>query len=394
MAKKKSLPTATVPGAQLQRILAAALKAVSKSPHLPVLENVRLIACAQSGHIWAYATNLEVSLVARTDGIIDADIDITVPARTLADLTKFMSGEPIELIYDPEDVSLRIKQGKSSTKVKGIPSDQFPPMPQPDGATMLTLPAEQWKALLGVEHAISTNEARPSLQGAYVTLNGKAEAAATDGFRIAIRKDATVQVEQEISCLIPGQSIKLILAMLEGDVTGYFVPGSMVMFQDESGLSVAARLIEANYPDYNAIIPKECKTIVTVNALEFSKALKLAEVIAKEVGYVARLEFANDDDEKGTITVFAASNETGKHEATLPCKIKGPDLKIAFNTRFLRDAINGEAGNITLKMTAEDRPALIEHSRGIEVIMPMHLASVQADAAEAIRQRDEAADTV
>jgi len=117
-------------------------------------------------------------------------------------------------------------------------------------------------------------------------------------------------------------------------------------------------------------------------------------VIAKEVGYVARLEFANGDDEKGTITVFAASNETGQHEATLPCKIKGPDLKIAFNTRFLRDAINGEAGDITLKMTAEDRPALIEHSRGTEVIMPMHLASVQADAAEAIRQRDEAADTV
>jgi DNA polymerase III subunit beta len=393
MGKKKQLPTVTVPGAQLQRILAAALKAVSKSPQLPVLENVRLKACARAGHIWAHATNLEVSVVARTDGIIDADIDITVPARTLADLAKNMSGEPIELIYDPEDVSLRIKQGRSSTKVKGIPSDQFPPMPQPDGAAMLTLPAEQWKSLLGVEHAISTNEARPSLMGAYVTLNGKAEAAATDGFRIAIRKDDTIQVEQEVSCLIPGQSIKLILAMMAGDVTGYFVPGSMVMFQDESGLSVAARLIEGNYPDYSAIIPTECKTTVTVSAAAFSKALKLAEVIAKEVGYVARLEFTNGDGEgSDTCTVFAASNETGKHEATLPCKIKGPDLKIAFNTRFVRDAIAGEKGDITIKMTTEDRPALIEHSCGIEVVMPMHLASVQADAAEAIRQRDEAAE--
>jgi DNA polymerase III subunit beta len=389
MAKKKPLPAATVPGAQLQRILTAAIKVVAKSPSLPVLENVRLKACAKAGHLWAYATNLDVSVVARTEGIIDGDIDITVPARTLTDLTKYMSAEPIELIYDSIKASLRIKQGKSSTRVKGIPADQFPPMPQPDGAVMLTLPADQWKTLLGVEHAISLDEARSALQGACLTLNGKAEAAATDGFRIAIRKDTSIQVDEEISCIIPGRSIKLMLAMLEGDVTGYFVHGQMVMFQDESGLSIAARLIEASYPDYNALIPKECKTTVTVDALEFGKALKLAEVIAKEVGYVARLDFANHGDEKGTITVFAASNETGQHEATLPCKIMGPDLKIAFNTRFLRDAILNEKGEVILKMTADNRPALIEHSRGIEVIMPMHLASIQADAAEAIRKRDE-----
>lgn len=369
-----------------QELLAHGLSLVSRavSPRstLPVLANVLL--ASDEGRLRLSATNLEMGITCWIPALINEEGSTTVPARTISDLVGTLPGKSnIKLELDVKHQSLTVKCGTAETVIKGIDAQEFPPLPVVDMTDSIRLNVNDFKEMIQqVAFAASADEARPVLQGVMMkVVDSDVTLAATDGFRISVRK-ATLKtpLAQPMNAIIPARALSELARIAEnGDESMDMVIPSgrgQVVFHLQHA-ELVSQLIEGNFPDYNAIIPHAFKTHSVVNREAFLKSCKQAEVIARDSNNVIRLDITPKGTDVGLIKISALSEETGSSDIEVGANIDGPDLAIAFNVRFLREVLEVIKGNeVSIDTNANNTPALIKplgDENYTHVIMPMHL---------------------
>ena len=84
---------------------------------------------------------------------------------------------------------------------------------------------------------------------------------------------------------------------------------------------------------------------------------------------IVRLQFAD-----GNISVSAAS-DGNEVEANVPLvDLEGEPNRIALNARYLLDYLNGKQSVVTMSLTTEGAPALMQKPSSPRVlVMPMHV---------------------
>jgi len=372
----------TVQQTQLAHGLSLVSRAVATRSTLPVLSNVLL--ATDEGRLRLSATNLELGISCWVPAQIAEEGSITVPARTLADMVSVLPAEAIALSLKPgSSATLALRCGGSSAEIRGIPADEFPPMPTSDGAQRLAFKAEDLKSMIQqVVFAASTDENRPVLQGVLISLEGnEVTFAATDGFRISVRKLTLEQPLPKLSSVIvPARALGELARILsdgEQEVTMSVPDGRGQVIFRQREVELVSQLIEGNFPDYKVIIPRSAKTHVVLSTAAFAKACRQAEIIAREGNNVVRLNITPRPDGPGLVEVSAQSEQTGLSQVTLDANIEGPGLLIAFNVRFLREALEAiKTPSFALEMNANNAPVTIRpigDDTFVHVLMPMHL---------------------
>jgi DNA polymerase-3 subunit beta len=109
------------------------------------------------------------------------------------------------------------------------------------------------------------------------------------------------------------------------------------------------------------------------------KACKQAEIFAREGSNVARLNIksAQGEMQPSELEISATSEETGKNETIVEATVDGGGLLIAFNVKFLREALEViRTPNVALETSAPNAPGVVKpvgDDQFLHVIMPMHL---------------------
>ncbi len=356
-------------------------KAVSPRSTLPVLANV--LVTTDAGRLRLSATNLELGISCWIPGTISEEGAVTVPARTFADLVNASPPEPIQLALNTRTQTLNVRCGTNSTDIKGIDAQEFPPMPVPDLAEGVSLNVADFKEMIQqVVFAASGDEARPVLQGVLMTINeSEVTLAATDGFRISVRKALLANpVRQKVSVIIPARALsELARIAADGEQTVIMnIPsgrGQVIFHLKDAEL--VSQLIDGNFPDYKVIIPRVTKTHTVVSTAGFLKACKQAEIIAREGNNVVRINLLSQGEEPGVVEISAQSEETGASEVKVDATIDGQPLLVAFNVRFLREVLEViKTPNVAIETNQNNTPAIIKpigDEDFVHVIMPMHL---------------------
>jgi DNA polymerase-3 subunit beta len=356
-------------------------KAVSPRSTLPVLANV--LVATDAGRLRLSATNLELGISCWIPGTISEEGAVTVPARTFADLVNALPPEPIQLALNTRTQTLNVRCGTNSTDIKGIDAQEFPPMPVPDLAEGVSLNVSDFKEMIQqVVFAASGDEARPVLQGVLMTINeSEVTLAATDGFRISVRKALLANpVRQKVSVIIPARALsELARIAADGEQTVIMnIPsgrGQVIFHLKDAEL--VSQLIDGNFPDYKVIIPRTTKTHTVVSTAGFLKACKQAEIIAREGNNVVRINLLSQGEEPGVVEISAQSEETGASEVKVDATIDGQPLLVAFNVRFLREVLEViKTPNVAIETNQNNTPAIIKpigDEDFVHVIMPMHL---------------------
>jgi DNA polymerase-3 subunit beta len=158
---------------------------------------------------------------------------------------------------------------------------------------------------------------------------------------------------------------------------GIAVSEGKVSFQSEN-LRLDTQLIDAQFPAYEGVIPQSHKTRAVLSKAAFLTACKQAAIFAEQDSLLTRLQITPaNTDIPGTLRVSAESAETGAQQAELVGEIRGEPLQIAFNVRFLQDALKViDADEIALETTDPAHPGLIRPvgmDGFLHVLMPMHL---------------------
>lgn len=356
-------------------------KAVSPRSTLPVLANV--LVATDAGRLRLSATNLELGISSWIPATVSEEGAVTVPARTFADLVNTLPPEQVQLSLNTRTQTLNVRCGTSNTDIKGIDAQEFPPMPVPDLSEGVSLNVADFKEMIQqVVFAASGDEARPVLQGVLMTINdSEITLAATDGFRISVRKALLANpVRQKVSVIIPARALSE-LARIASDgeetVTMNIPAGRGQVIFHLKDAELVSQLIEGNFPDYKVIIPRSTKTHTVVSTAAFLKACKQAEIIAREGNNVVRINLFSQGEEPGVVEISAQSEETGTSEVKVDATIDGQPLLVAFNVRFLREVLEViKTPNVAIETNQNNTPAVIRpigDEDFVHVIMPMHL---------------------
>ena len=372
----------TVLQENLARGLGIVSKAVSPRSTLPVLANV-LIA-SDEGRLRLSATNLEMGITCWISARIEEEGSTTVPARTYSDLVSTLPSDQVLLRLDAQTQTLNVRGGTSTNDIKCIDAQEFPPMPVPDFEGAVQINVGDFREMIHqVASAASSDEARPVLMGVLVQVDkDKLTMAAADGFRLSVRKAVlSTPSNAPVSAIVPAQALKeLARVATEGDEPIYMVlpkGRGQVVFRVRD-VEVVSQLIDGTFPDFQQIIPRSYKSRTLVSTSSLLKACKQAEIFAREGSNVARVNIkSGGGGQVSELEISAMSEETGKNETVVEASVDGGGVLIAFNVKFLREALEViRTPNVAIEMSAANAPGVLRpvgDDNFLHVIMPMHL---------------------
>jgi len=373
----------TVLQENLARGLGVVGKAVSPRSTLPVLANI-LIA-TDEGRLRLSATNLEMGITCWIPARIDEEGSTTVPARTFSDLVTTLPSDQVLLKLDPQTQTLNVRGGSSTNDIKCIDSQEFPPLPVPDFEGAVQINSGDFREMIHqVVFAASSDEARPVLMGVLVQVEkDKLTMAAADGFRLSVRRAIlSTPTTVPVSSIVPAQALKeLARVATDAEEPIYMVlpkGRGQVVFRVKD-VEIVSQLIDGTFPDYQQIIPRSYKSRTLVSTSSLLKACKQAEIFAREGSNVARfnIKTAQGEMQPSEVEISATSEETGKNETIVEATVDGGGLLIAFNVKFLREALEViRTPNVALETSAPNAPGVVKpvgDDQFLHVIMPMHL---------------------
>lgn len=355
-------------------------RAVSTRSTLPVLANVLL--ATDNGRLKLSATNLEIVITCWIGAKVAEEGAITVPARTLTDLVNTLPQEPVELNLDETTQTLHVSCTRTEANIKGIDSEEFPLVPEPDNESRIRLEADVLKQMISqVAFAAATDDARPILTGVSTTFDGsEVTMAATDGFRLSVRSaHFPGLVEEPISVIVPGRALSDVARVITEDTEAVYVSmpkGRNQIIFDMDNVVLVSQLIDGSFPDYMPIIPRRHNTRTVLGTAEFRKACKTADIFARESSNTARVQVEPGDGLSPSYAIIrATSTETGDNVAQIDANVDGEPIEIAFNVKYMAEVLNVvDTPQVALETTSPMEPGVLKpvgDNDFIHIIMPM-----------------------
>lgn len=330
------------------------LRVVSPRATLPVLGGVR-ISTTESGAEFA-ASDLEMFLTSSYDLSVEEPGAAVVPGRLLGEILRSLPGGKVTI--SGQDGQVRIEAGRTEFSVKGFPVGDFPQTPEiPGGQPCRVAGGDLAKALSRVIRAASTDEARPVLTGVLWMLDGGSlRLVATDSYRLAVAEVTVKEGPQSAQAIIPGRALAELVRHIpagDEDLVEVWLGDSQAAFRSGKTLLVT-RLIEGEFPNWRNLIPEGYDNRLAVKREPFSGAVERVGLVAQmntPVRFHLGAEIQLTATEAGVAEAIEVFEE-GSYD--------GEDMVIAFNSRFIRDGLEGIDGDeATLEVMDPGKPALL-----------------------------------
>ncbi|MBR2753936.1 DNA polymerase III subunit beta [Candidatus Saccharibacteria bacterium] len=339
---------------------------------LPILNNV--LIRVNKKKVSLITTNLDMAVIDFLPVSSSEDGVVTVPAKLLAEfVSNLPKGETIEI--SSKDTKVTIKSGKYSSTINGALADDFPELPEINEkeAVIYKIGVDEFKNSIGqVIVATSNDLTRPALTGVFFnTYNQTLAIAATDGYRLAEKK-LIDKVESEVKAIVPASSLQEVLRAISDDIEEVEISFNEDLVRFRLGeIEIISKLIDASYPDYKKLIPKDHKIKVTLDREELTRVTKLAALFARSVGGSIVCETKEPD----TFLVKSIANEFGENDSMIETKVEKAG-KVNLNSRFLLDALNVmEEPQITFEFSDHIAPILLKNKKDnkyTHIIMPLN----------------------
>src|SRR5256712_2884926 len=222
---------------------------------LPILANVLLETDGETVRLTA--TDLEVGARVAVPARVAGKGAITVSARKLTEIVKELPAADLSLRVQ-DNASVSLKCGSASYKLVGMAPDDFPPVVPSAQAAWIRLEAKTLREMLAAtSFAISHDETRYALNGVLFALAGKdARLVATDGHRLALASRTVGNIGPAVTGIVPRKAVVEIQRVLgTGEEVQIALTENQFLLQMPNFV-MTARLIEGQFPNYEAVIPK------------------------------------------------------------------------------------------------------------------------------------------
>lgn len=341
--------------------------AVASRPTVPATGCIK-IETLEGGLVRLAANNLETALAVLVGAKVSANLAIAIPAKEFADIVRELPADRVELT-PAQGMALALKSGGFRGTLKGLDAAEFPLVQSCDKSRAVQLDtAAMLAALKEILFSVApeADEARPVLHNVQLIVSAEKPMlmvlVTTDGFRMSIRAIVLPQPAPAMNVLVPAKSMVQVQKVFDpAEPLQLWLPEErrQIGFAQES-VTLVSQLSEGTFPDYSAVVPKTFSTRTTIPLVEFKKAAKLADIMAREVGHAGQLKVTLTEPGQGVLTISATAAEKGENAMEVPVKVEGEPIEIGFNTKYLVDVLNVlEAQGVVLETQAPNKPGVI-----------------------------------
>ena len=380
-----------------QRNLRAGLETIGKilrtCPfNIPVLDNVKLVAGKTGLELWA--TDLSITIRYGLVAQVEEAGAITAPRRGLRQVASALLGEYVQMETGPSAI-LAIRCAGTRTSIIGITAEDFPIMPEvPERSAVELDAAEMSRLIMQTVFAASTRQKDVILSGVLLEFSGnELKMVASDGFRLSASSlEFSERIQEPKSIIVPAWVLKelgRLVSKAKGRVSVFVDEKLSQVFFRFGEILFVSRLIEGTFIDYRNCIPRqEQRTVAVVSTANFLKAMETIQVLARNAARyecsgvvrkqanIVHLRIAPAGEEGfGSIGVSAMTEVAGSIGARLEARVEGEGVEIAFNGRYLSQALSAiEAERVEFSTTSPTGAVLIKpvgDKNFLHVLMPM-----------------------
>ena len=363
---------------ELLKELTATQGVVERKTTIPILSNYLFEAA--DDRLTLTATDLDLSLRTSCGTKVKKEGSCTIPARKLYDYVKLLPDGDISIkLLENHWISIRC--GRSNTKMVGMARANFPTLPVFPTAGAVKIPAKVLRAMIGKTiFAIANEESRYTLNGALMVLKPESiTMVATDGHRLAHVERPGEKFEGisgEMKTLVPKKAmneLRILLDATDSDHVEFAKDDSTLFFRIGQRL-LTSRQLTGQFPNYEAVLPKDNNKSITVKAADFSAAIQRVAQFADERSGAIRMKL-----EKNELKISSSSTETGESEDSLETTYDGDLVTMGFNSAYLLDFLKA-AGADQVRLEFKDsqsagqlRPEESEDYKYRYIVMPMRI---------------------
>jgi DNA polymerase III subunit beta len=347
---------------------------VERRHTLPILANVLIRKTGST--LQLTTSDLEIQI--RTSAELDGDsgsFTTTIGARKLIDILRTMPADQT-VSLESSAAKVILKGGKSKFTLQTMPAEDFPLVQESANfGPVFSVPQKTLKDLLGqVSFAMAVHDIRYYLNGILFVAEGKQlSLVATDGHRLAF-SSATLDVEvprQDV--ILPRKTViemQRLLSDVEGAIEMQFANNQAKFSFD--GMQFVTKLVEGKFPDYNRVIPKNHKNIISLGRVALLASLQRTAILTSDKFKGVRLNI-----DPGTLRV--ASNNAEQEEAfdELDIDYSGDSIEMGFNVTYLIDALtNMTQEMVRIELSDSNSSALLtipDNASFKYVVMPMRI---------------------
>jgi DNA polymerase III subunit beta len=350
---------------------------VERKTTIPILSN--LLCEAHGNRLTITATDLELSIRTSCEAKVKKEGAGTIPAKKLLELVRLLPDEEIRFKL-LENHYIQITCDRKSYKMVGMSKDNFPALPE-FPHPLVKIPA---KLLAGViaktTFAISLEESRYTLNGALLVVKpGSLTMVATDGHRLAmVETDHKFDgFSAETRVLVPKKAmneVQRLAAESSDDAVVEFAQDESHLFFQFGGRLLTCRKLTGQFPNYEAVLPRDVNKTVTIERGELQDALRRVSQLADQRSHAVKFMLAKEG-----LEISASSPEYGEAKEAIEKEYKGEPIAIGFNAQYLLDFLAAASdGPVSFELKDEQsagqlRPLGDESSRYRYVVMPMRI---------------------
>ena len=316
-------------------------RATSTKALQPVLMNI-LIETVDNSAIKLIASDLDYTVIALVDAQVEEEGKITLPSRTLNEIVSKLNDKLITFEMNEGETSVNITCQKSKFDIIGIAASEFPK----EFSNVEVNPEEGFeiairpfvKAVKQAGFAAASYETSNLLSGIVCDISSDVmEIASTDGNRLArVREKIDNKDNHAKQLIIPSKMLNEFIKMtsfIDEEAVKIYTQNSKLIIKSEKTTTIS-RLLEGQFPKYNQLIPQESPKEAIVKVSQMISALERVSIMVNEKTSIVKLEFSNNN-----LKLTADTPDSGKSEESFDIDYSGEDLTIAFNYKFVLEAL-------------------------------------------------------
>ncbi len=316
--------------------IANAYEIISTRNSLSILSNVLLEA--RDDHLLVRATDLKVNYESSIPVTVATPGSITVFCDKLHGILRSLPGGEVEFKQD-DDFQLKISTRARNVRfqLKGIAAEKYPQFQTVDDSARFTFAQRDLIDMVAQTlFAVSDDETRYFMNGVYLEKQqGKLTMVATDGRRLAYcSKEVDGAIDDFTGVIIPPKALQILRrqAPKEGDFSLAVTEKNFHVSYDRQRM--ASSLIDAQFPNYQRVIPDEQAYRIVIDRTEFEEGLKRVSLLVEQKSRRVHLETQPD-----VMVIRSSEGEIGAAREEIPCEYSGPEQALALNYTYLLEPL-------------------------------------------------------
>ena len=353
-------------------------KVIASKNSLPILDS--FLFNLEGNKLTITASDAETRLVTSVD-VMNAQGSglFAVSAKILLDPLKELPEQPLTFDINDDNLEIFIHFQNGKYNFIGQKGDTYPQQ-KPLNENAISIMMDAQMLLNGISRSLfatADDELRPVMNGIYFDIHtDDLTFVASDGHKLVRLRNLSVKSPERASFILPKKPANLLKGLLskEGEMVS-------IKFDDNNAyincanFEMVCRLIEGNYPNYNAVIPTANPNKVLVDRIELVNGIKRVAVCSNPTTNLIRMDIA---DNRINLTAQDIDFSVSANE-TISCSYEGQNITIGFKSTFLVEILsNIDTPTIVIELADSTRAGVFkpvyddkQSSATLMLLMPM-----------------------